>query len=395
MLSPSLLSLLLSRLSFTTGRGWWLTALIWIVTIAPASAALDLRVLIKQGVGQVNVGSSTNAVVKDSSGRSLGQIQGMNGFAAQATSGGVAINNWKSGGLWIEPTGGGVVWIGDRWYRGRAYLAPAGQGLTAVNYVDLEQYLYSVLGGEMNGNWPQEALKAQAVVARSYALHKRQYSANAVYDLGDTTKWQVYRGVQDESSGTQIAVNATAGQVLTYGQKIIEAVFHSSSGGCTENVEDVWMQPLPYLRSVKDNYDQGAPVYQWSKSVTQSTLSSLAPGVGRVREMKLAQGTPSCKRVVTMRMIGDKGSTTISGEKLQSALGLKSTFFSIAPQVNRVASKSTSQPEPSFIINGAGFGHGLGMSQWGAYNMARQGLSYQQIMGHYYTGVVLAKIEVK
>ena len=395
MLSPSFISLLLSKLNFTTRRGWWLTALIWAATIAPASAALDLRVLIKQGVGQVNVGSSTNAVVKDSSGRSLGQIQGMNGFAAQATGGGVAINNWKSGGLWIEPTGGGVVWIGDRWYRGRAYLTPAGQGITAVNYVDLEQYLYSVLGGEMNGNWPQEALKAQAVVARSYALHKRQNSATAVYDLGDTTRWQVYRGVQDESGGTQMAVNATAGQVLTYNQQIIEAVFHSSSGGCTENVEDVWVQPLPYLRSVKDSYDQGAPVYQWSKSVTQSTLSSFAPGVGRVRDVKIVRGTPSCNRVVTMKMIGDKGSATISGEKLQSALGLKSTFFSISPQVNQVASKSNNQPEPSFMVNGSGFGHGLGMSQWGAYNMARQGLTYQQIMGHYYTRVVLAKIEVK
>jgi len=395
MLSPSLLSFLLSKLKFTTGRGWWLTALIWIVTIAPASAALDLRVLIKQGVGQVNVGSSTNAAIKDSSGRSLGVIQGMNGFAAQVSGGGVAINNWRSGGLWIEPTGDGVVWIGDRWYRGRAYLAPAKQGLTVVNYVDLEQYLYSVLGGEMNGNWPQEALKAQAVVARSYALHKRQNSANAVYDLGDTTKWQVYRGVQDESSGTQMAVNATAGQVLTYNQQIVEAVFHSSSGGCTENVEDVWMQPLPYLRSVKDNYDQGAPVYRWSKSVSQSQLSSIAPGVGRVREVKIERGTPSCNRVVTMRLTGDKGSTTISGEKLQSALGLKSTFFSIAPQANQVASKSNNPPEPSFIVIGYGFGHGLGMSQWGAYSMAQQGLNYQQIMGHYYTGVTLAKIEVK
>ncbi len=394
MLSP-LLSLLLSKLNFTTGRGWWLTALIWVVTIAPASAALDLRVLIKQGAKEVNVGSSTNAVVRDTSGRALGQIQGMNGFAAHSSGGGVEIDNWKAGGLWIEPTGGGVVWIGDRWYRGRTYLAPAGEGVTAVNYVDLEQYLYSVLGGEMSGNWPQEALKAQAVVARSYALHKRQYSANAVYDLGDTTQWQVYRGVKDESSGTQLAVNATAGQVLTYNQAIIEAVFHSSSGGCTENVEDVWMQPLPYLRSVKDNYDQGAPVFQWSQPVTQSTLSDLAPGVGRVRDVKVDRATPSCKRVVTMRLIGEKGSTTISGERLQAALGLKSTFFSIVPQVNQMASKSTRQPEPGFVINGSGFGHGLGMSQWGAYNMARQGLSYQQIMGHYYTGVVLAKIEVR
>ena len=373
MLSP-LLSLLLSKLNFTTGRGWWLTALIWVVTIAPASAALDLRVLIKQGAKEVNVGSSTNAVVRDTSGRALGQIQGMNGFAAHSSGGGVEIDNWKAGGLWIEPTGGGVVWIGDRWYRGRTYLAPAGEGVTAVNYVDLEQYLYSVLGGEMSGNWPQEALKAQAVVARSYALHKRQYSANAVYDLGDTTKWQVYRGVQDESTGTQLAVNATAGQVLTYNQAIIEAVFHSSSGGCTENVEDVWMQPLPYLRSVKDNYDQGAPVFQWSQPVTQSTLSDLAPGVGRVRDVKVDRATPSCKRVVTMRLIGEKGSTTISGERLQAALGLKSTFFSIVPQVNQMASKSTRQPEPGFVINGSGFGHGLGMSQWGAYNMARQGL---------------------
>jgi stage II sporulation protein D len=95
----------------------------------------------------------------------------------------------------------------------------------------------------MSANWPQEALKAQAVAARSYALYKRSTSGNSVYDVGDTTTWQVYKGLETEAPGTQSAVNATAGQVMTYGGKIILAVFHSSSGGHTENVEDIWTDP--------------------------------------------------------------------------------------------------------------------------------------------------------
>jgi stage II sporulation protein D len=386
-----------------TGRCWWLAILIWCGMMTPAHAALELRVAIEKSVSQVKVGSSTTAVVKDAANRPLGEIQGMNAFVAEQRGNAVALDRWQASLLWIEPKDGGVVWIDNRWYRGRTLVVPTSKGLTAVNYVDLEQYLYSVLGGEMNGNWPQEALKAQAVAARSYALFQRN-SGNDVYDVGDTAAWQVYRGVQDESPGTQAAVEATKNQVLICGQKlacrgkIIEAVFHSSSGGHTEDVENVWTQPLPYLRGVPD-YDQGAPVYEWQKSFTANQMSSLITGVGNILCMQPEAPPRPTKtsRVFKMKVVGDQGTRSIDGDTMRDALSLRSTWFTVGPDCSQIALKSSPKAEPpaNFTVNGRGFGHGLGLSQWGAYNMALKGVNYQQIVQHYYTDTVLAKIEVK
>ena len=346
--------------------------------IAPAQAALELRVAIEDGVSQVKIGTSTKAVVRDGAGQVLGEIAAMNGLDAQAIAGGVAIGPWQATQIWIQPTGGGYVWIGDRWYRGNTQVVPTSKGLTAVNHVDLEQYLYSVLGSEMSASWPLEALKAQAVAARSYALYKRQTSGNSVYDVGDTQTWQVYKGVETEAKSTQIAVSSTDGQVMTYKGKIILAVFHSSSGGHTENVEDVWSEPLPYLRGVKD-YDEGTPEYRWQKTFSPSELSQRL-GISNIRSL-IPERTTTYGSIKTMKVVGDSGSKSLSGSKLRQALGLKSTRFTV-----------TSTPT-AFQIDGSGFGHGLGMSQWGAYNLARQGVNYQKILSHYYQSATLAKID--
>lgn len=379
-------------------KSFGLALLIWAATMMPVRAqkSVELRVAIEKDVPQVNVGSSVNAQVLDGAQRVVGEIQGMNGFAAQAKNGGVALDRWQSGALWIVPKDkNGVVWIGNRWYRGRVYLVPTGKGLTAVNYVDLEQYLFSVLGAEMNGNWPQEALKAQAVAARSYALYERQSARNGIFDLGDTQGWQVYTGLQSESTGTQQAVLATTGQVLTHNNRVINAVFHSSAGGCTDNVEEVWVQPLPYLRSVRNNFDQGSPVNQWSKTFTAAEIGSRF-GVGNLQRMEPVSTTSQCGRVRSMRVVGDRGSKIVDGDAVRSALGLRSTLFTVAPQFQSVASKGgQKQAVAGFTINGRGFGHGLGMSQWGAYNMARQNYNYQQILQQYYVNTALAQIQVQ
>ncbi|MDX2212332.1 MAG: SpoIID/LytB domain-containing protein [Oculatellaceae cyanobacterium bins.114] len=375
-------------------KSWWMSLLLWLVAIAPAQAALELRVAIEENVSQVTLGSSTPATVQDASGRALAQIPAGGAITAQSTPGGVQIGQWQTGQAWIEPSNGGFVFIGDRWYRGRTLVVATGSGVTAVNYVDLEQYLYSVVGGEMPTNWPLEALKAQAVSARSYALYQRQTSANAVFDVGDTTSWQVYRGVEEETNTTQAAVQQTEGQVLTYQGQIIEAVFHSSSGGYTENVEDVWTQPLPYLRAVQD-FDQGAPVYQWSETISADRLRQAISGIGNILSIVPDRTTPR-GRIVTMRVTGETGSRVVSGAELRRALQLRSTLFSITPILGQVASTQSVPSIPTgFLIDGRGFGHGLGMSQWGAYNLASQGYTYQQIVTHYYTGATLAKIQVE
>jgi stage II sporulation protein D len=260
----------------------WLILIFWTIIIAPAQAALELRIAISKNVSSVAVGSSTDAVVKDGSGRVLGQLTAMNALNANARGRNVAIADWQASQLIVEPGNDGYVWINDRWYRGRTRIIRQGAGVTALNLVDLEAYLYSVVGAEAIPSWPQEALKAQSVAARTYAIYKMNTSGNRIYDLDTTTRTQVYKGLESEFTSTHDAVNATEGQIMTFNGKAILAVFHSSSGGHTENVEDVWNSALPYLRGVVD-YDQVAPVFQWSKNFSASELGRLIGGVGRVR----------------------------------------------------------------------------------------------------------------
>lgn len=373
-------------------QSWWLTLALWLVAMAPARAALDLRVAVEQNVSAVQVGSATNALLKDSSGQVLAEVQGGTALVANAEGGSVAISRWRSGGIWIEPQGDGLVWIGDRWYRGKVYIVPTAGGLTAVNYVDLEEYLYSVLGGEMPTNWPLEALKAQAVAARSYALYQRQTGANTVFDVGDTTRWQVYGGVKEETNTTVAAVQSTRGQVLTYSGQIINAVYHSSSGGHTENVEDVWLTALPYLRAVPD-FDQAAPVFQWTKNFSADEMRQRITGVGNIISFAVERVTPR-GRMKSVRVIGDAGGRVLSGDQMRQALNLRSTLFTIRPQSGQVAS-AQGAASGGFQVIGRGFGHGLGMSQYGAYGMALQGINYRDIVLHYYQGTVLSQIRVQ
>ncbi|MBD2167227.1 SpoIID/LytB domain-containing protein [Calothrix membranacea FACHB-236] len=377
--------LLGSLLSQIKGQHWWVTFLLWIALVAPAQASVILRVAIERDVNQVKVGSSTPASIKDSTGRALGQLPAMNSFYAQAVPGGVALDKWQSGLFWIEPTGKGFVYIGDRWYRGRTLVVATEKGLSAVNWVDMEEYLYSVIGGEMDAQWPQEALKAQAIAARTYALYERekQRNRNPIYDLGDTPdRWQIYKGVSSESPTTYAAVDATAGQVLTYQNQIILSVFHACSGGHTENVEDVWLSKEPYLRAVQD-YDQNISECNWVKTFSPAEISSRISGVGNVKDMVPEAFSPF-QSVKVLKIIGDRGTKVLQGEEVRTALRLKSTRF----RVSKAA-------DGSFVLQGLGFGHALGMSQWGAYNLARRGASHLQILGHYYKGVALTPIQAK
>lgn len=363
--------------------------LFWLLAATPANAAVFLRVAIETGAKQVQVGSSTPATVEDSRGNSLGRIDGMSSLAAVKDGSGISLQRWRSRKMRVDPQGDGYIYIGDRWYQGQAILVPTNNGITAINYVPLEDYLASVVGGEVPANWPAEALKAQAVAARSYALYKRRHQSNALYDLEDTTASQVYKGLESETNTTRHAVTSTEGQVLTYNNRIIEAVFHSSSGGHTENVEDVWSSPRPYLVGVRD-FDRGAPVFQWTEVFSQSDISNKISSVGKVLSMTPERTTPQ-GRVAAMRIEGSRGSKVIDGDELRRVLDLRSSLFTVVPQYG--SSKSSNSAPISFQINGRGFGHGVGLSQWGSYFLALQGYNYRQILGHYYRNTTLAKIQ--
>jgi stage II sporulation protein D len=324
--------------------------------------------------------------------------------------------------LWLEalpaaaePDAG--LWLQQRRYRGRLQLRLEGQQLQVVNHVPLETYLTSVVGSEMPASWPQEALRAQAVAARTYALKARKPAA--IFDLQATTASQVYKGVDAETASTRAAVEGTRGLVLTYDDALIDAVFHSSSGGsATESSGQLWPRQLPYLVSVPD-FDRDSPVREWRQPLDAPLLGRAFPELGAVTAIEVLS-TTATGRVRQARVVGPSGQLLLSGAQLRSRLGLKSTWVrfelvpALQPQPEPSASPSplaaalVSPPLPpplpaltlpppaspslevlQLVAVGRGFGHGIGMSQWGALGLARQGESFAAILRHYYRGTQL------
>ena len=313
--------------------------------------------------------------------------------------------------IWLEPASrpaeGGDFQLKQRGYRGRLQVLVGGSGLRAINHVGLESYLPSVVGSEMPTSWPQAALRAQAVAARTYALRQREPADP--FDLSATVSSQVYKGVDAETPSTREAVLSTRGQVLMYGSSLANAVFHSSSGGATENSGDLWSQQLPYLVSVPD-FDQASPVQAWQQRLEPEQLQQAFAEIGGAQRIDVLS-TTSTGRVRQARVSGPSGTLVVSGAQLRSRLGLRSTMvrFELVPS-ELAASELAALPPlpllpeqyevggfqpqvqlplPSLLAVGRGYGHGVGMSQWGALGLAQRGQSYDQILRHYYRGTEL------
>src|SRR5918992_5671722 len=217
----------------------------------------------------------------------------------------------------------------DRAYRGNFVVSAAGGHVRVVNHVGLEAYLFGVVPGEMPFYWVPEALKAQAVAARTYALAVRKSGSD--FDLYPDVRSQVYGGISSERATTTAAVQATAGEVVLYRGRIVTTYFFSTSGGKTANVNDVWPGSgrIPYLVSVPDPYDAASPHHSWGPFAVQSgRLARVLRVPGRLLDVRLAV-TPSA-RVRTVTAIGTRGQSTVSGSDVRQALGLRSTWFQIS-----------------------------------------------------------------
>jgi len=190
---------------------------------------LEIRVAIANDVDSLALGSSTPAYIQATNGKLLQKLPAAQAFNAIPNQSTIAIGDWQlPNAVWIQPTKGGAIYVGDRWYRGKLLLVSQASKLLAVNYVDLEHYLYSVVGSEMHAGAPAEALKAQAVAARSYALVHLVRPASSWYNLGATERWQVYKGMNSEYNTTQKAVKDTGGQILSYKGGIVESLYAST-----------------------------------------------------------------------------------------------------------------------------------------------------------------------
>jgi stage II sporulation protein D len=219
--------------------------------------------------------------------------------------------------------------ISDGLYRGAIDVVPEAGGLTAVNVLDLDSYVRGVVAGEMPSSWPLEALKAQAVTARTYALATRK--GGGIFDQYPDTRSQVYRGVTGESVRSDAAVAQTAGRIVTYDGVPAVTYFFSTSGGHTENVEYSSIGSTlsrPWLVGVPDPYDGLSPHHRWQVSFSTATLTRALGSPGTFRRLEVLKRGAS-PRVVSARVVGSSGSTTITGPAIRARLGLRDTWLTI------------------------------------------------------------------
>lgn len=256
--------------------------------------------------------------------------------------------------------------------------------LALINVVPLNDYVASVIPTEYPFE-EIEGVKAQAVLVRTYAL--RSQGRFGVYDLVDHTGSQVYRGLTVETTVSRRAANETRGEILTYLGQPIEAVYHSTSGGHTANNESIWDgAPLPYLRARPDPYDHRSPLHTWTERTERSRLlSALSSHYGfNVTGISVGATSPE-GRVTLVRIHG-------SVERVEQANRFRLTVNNV---LRRNVLKSTyftvERSGSNYVFTGRGFGHGVGMSQYGAREQARQGRSYREILAFYYTDVTLER----
>lgn len=347
-------------------------------------------------------------------------------------------------------------------YRGYLTFVGNGAAMTAVNIVDLDEYLYGVVPAEMPSSYNEEALKAQTLAARTYAMTKLGAHTNSGYQLCDTTACQVYKGYGTETEKTNEAVDETEGEIICYNGTPIEAVFSASTGGYTENSENVWSNKVAYLRAVPELGEYGDN--SWKLTLTLEQLDELlknkGENIGSARDIKITKLSTG-GRVQELQIVGTKGVKTLTGESIRTyfssacgslpgkmftingkggeigVYGGKTTYVSststvssglsgaIASQGITVVSEgtlsdlngkkitvsnaqdekvtvtasgdyevydvdiSTISSNDTFVFEGIGKGHGVGLSQNGAQYMASQGYTYEDIIKHYYTGVTI------
>ena len=221
----------------------------------------------------------------------------------------------------VKSSDGRGIWVGQKRYSGTINLYILDAEILIVNVLGIERYLSSVVGSEMPTKWPMEALKAQAIASRTYALKQK---GNLFYDIDSTEKNQVYNGLESRTYKTIRAVRSTRSLVLTYNNKLINALFHSSSGGMTENSQDVWQNKYPYLSSVKD-FDKQNPKLRWQKRFSNEELQNLFPNIGGINNIEISSITDT-GRVKNVIIYGEYGSEKMSGQDLRRKMNLNSTF---------------------------------------------------------------------
>ncbi|WP_421657146.1 SpoIID/LytB domain-containing protein [Leptothermofonsia sp. ETS-13] len=247
----------------------------FLASAATVDSLIEIRVAIAEGIPSTTIGASSDAILMDKDGRRLQQLSPGTSYPVQPNGDSIRLGSWQLPSIVIlDPGIGQVFQLGDRIYRGRLLLVSDQGNLWGINYVNLRQYLHSVVGSEVSPSWPMEALKAQAVAARSYALTYYFKPAHSLYNLGATEYYQVYTGIEREADPTRKAVDNTAGEFVSYRGGIVESLYAASDDIVAEAFRGHGMSQLGALDLAEKGYNY------------KQILSNYYPGtgVGRVEE---------------------------------------------------------------------------------------------------------------
>ena len=415
-------------------RGWrgtpfsWLAPLPLMALLAcprPQPATLgpepELRVGLATGVASVRLGGDGELfVADDGNGTPVGAIPAGRTWTVVPDSGGGLVlvrpdgsRTEPHGGISaVNVTEGRFAMANGRRYRGRVNVIRGRTGLTLISRLPLESYLAAVLSQEMGTRAPEEreALLAQAVVARTFALRNRGRWEADGFDATADTRDQVYLGVDVESAQAWDAVRATAGLVVRYRGRLIDAYYHSTCGGRTAAVEEVFRsaQRQPYLRSVSDAsggghfYCERSPRFHWRAQWDATTLRAIltrtlatvmevgGDGLQRITDVQVTR-TSASGRVAELRVVFAHGDVRIAGPDVRTVLRptsdqlLQSTAF-------RVFVTRSDAGVGQLTLEGTGAGHGVGMCQWGAIGRARAGQAYRRILATYFPGTTVERL---
>ncbi len=287
----------------------------------------------------------------------------------------------------IIPTRGANIYIDKRRFRGIVdIIRTKKMKLLLINHVDVEDYLYGVLYYETPHYWPMETLMAQAIAARTYALYRKEEMKNGDYDLTSDTYSQVYGGKAGERWRTKRAVNLTMGKVLTYKGEIFPTYYHSICGGHTENAYMIWKTNLTPLEGRKCSYCKYARGYHWKAMFSYKQMEERLNkyGIKTKNITYIVEGKRDRSgRLQAVRIKDANGVKNIPSNSFRLALG--STMVKSANFTIKITPKG-------IIFRGKGWGHGVGMCQWGAFGMARHGFDHKQILQYYYPGAKIAKL---
>ena len=361
--------------------------LVWAVPVAAAPGSGTIRVAILEGTRGAELRGDDIVVTETGGCEACGaQSWRTDVVRASVIAGAVEVDGRRAAGFRL--TSDRPIRLNGREYAGRLDLLRNDDGaLAVVNDVPLEDYLVGVLLAESNARWPQEALRAQAIVSRTYAAYHRLLNAAKPYHLVASTAHQQFAGHVASTSPAWGAVQETTGEVLCWEGELFPAFYHSDSGGYTEDPRTVFAaRNIPGLRPVVCHFSTGSPHFSWALDLRLADLSEALRrnhvGVGTVRSIEVSERTASLRAtVVTVR--GSSGIIRLRGNDFRRMVGydtLKSTLFAVAVdgEVARFA--------------GRGYGHGVGMCQWGAKAMAEQGATARRILDFYYPGAVLGSL---